>query len=283
MQRPISSTVKPPDRKVQKKELQNVSAASSNSLWLVKIPQAVYEKWANNDNGDTLGTLSVMTTSEANKKLVVKLTEEDQQISTENSKQATSVTDFVLEEFTGGLTFIPFLKNENSGAYEVKGHISKQFVLKPRGDDKYRDFVRQRTLLASSRARTTKELDPSVIHAGLPISSEVDFIPPVYADTKRKLAEQRLNPSKKIKSTGDTKDLKSKMFQAFEKKDRLTFKEIISFCQSNEKEMKDQLKDYALYHSKGPYKNYWELKPEYRVQVMNTGVGATTSPDSKTS
>ena len=73
----------------------------------------------------------------------------------------------------------------------------------------------------------------------------------------------------------DVKELRASMFQAFEKKEKLTFKEVLSFCQTaSGKDLKLLLKDYAIFHAKGIYRNYWELKPEYRSQSGTVGAAS---------
>ena len=251
---------------VSKKEL-NISSLSQ-SLWLVKIPQIVFDKWSTKRQNEILGTLSITTSvptpgAAAEKKIVVNLTEDNNY---DADEAAASVTDYVLDELSGGVELVPFIHSEETGTFSVRGKISKNCILKPRGDAKYREFCRVRSANALKKTRAIKKMDINDANEAQMKVSIVDFIPPAYVEAKRKISEQKLAPSKKIKGSLDGKDLRSKMFQAFDKKSCATLKEICAVCQATEKDVKDILKDYANYHAKGVYKNFWELKPEYRVQ-----------------
>jgi hypothetical protein len=63
--------------------------------------------------------------------------------------------------------------------------------------------------------------------------------------------------------------LRGRVFEAFEKNDRLTFKEILSSCStvpgfSNPADLRDLLEQYGKYNHRGTYKHFWELKAEFR-------------------
>lgn len=257
-------------QQVQKKELNTTDA--NQSLWLVKIPQIVYENLASRRSGETIGTLKL----QANKQVLVHL---------DGAAGDVPVTDYFLEEMSKGPQLVSFAHDIEGDYFSSKGVITKQGILRPKGDEKYREYCRNRTAMASTKTRVTRAVDATTIHSAPPVSHEVDFIPPAYVGSKRLSTDQKAHGVKKQKmATTDSKDIRNKIFQAFESRDKLTLKEISAACTSPEKDIKDLLKDYATFHQKGVYRNYWELKPEYRVHrgegEAATGTTSTTSSSS---
>mmetsp|Transcript_4022 Transcript_4022/g.4113 ORF Transcript_4022/g.4113 Transcript_4022/m.4113 type:complete len:283 (-) Transcript_4022:25-873(-) len=266
--------------KVVKKEL-NISSASQ-SLWLVKVPQQVFDNWSTKSHNEVLGTLSITSSAPSNagpsdKKIVINLTNDSNA-----SESSECLTDYVLNELSGGVELTPFVQNEETGAFAVKGKVTKQFTLKPKGDNKYRELCRNRTVNALKRPRIAQAVDGNEANDAQSKIGIMDFIPPGYVDMKRKATEQKnLNVIKRVKGVviGDTKDLRNKMFQAFENKEHLTLKEISLACQAPEKDVKEIVREYAIFHVKGIYRNYWELKPEYRVISHETSTDLKSSPE----
>eukprot|EP01041_Mallomonas_annulata_P001172 gene1172-2276_t len=249
---------------VAKKEL-NLSAGAQ-SLWLMKIPQGVYDSWSTKSHGEVLGTLSVTTSSSstapADKKIIIHLSDDSE-------RNKLDVTDYELDELSGGVELMPFVHNEEDGSFSLKGAITKNCSLKPKGDFKYRESIRARTENASKKIQSVKQIDNDEAFNSQMNIGIVDFIPPHSVQAKRRALEQRTTTAKRIKSAagsteGSGKDIRSKIFQAFEAKELYTLKELANFCQSPEKDVKDVIKDYTNFHSKGLYRNFYELRMEYK-------------------
>jgi len=261
------------DSKESSKAIKKVldTSSLSQSLWLVKIPQIVYDRWSQKNDGDNLGSLNIGSLDgNGLKKVVIKLNNEGNHNNDGTSEENAHnmINEYVVDELSSSLQLVPFLQNEDNQTFSIKGSITKHCTLKPRGDEKYREFLRDRTANASKRERTTKELDPEAMQLGVAPSRSVDFIPPVSSEGKRRGSEMRNAPGKRRKEDIDMKDLRSTMFQAFEKSNTLTMKELTTFCQTAEKDLKPLLRDYAMFHSKGELRNFWELKQEFRNQSV---------------
>ena len=59
------------------------------------------------------------------------------------------------------------------------------------------------------------------------------------------------------------------MFEVFAQNEHNTFKDLVTICKdtpgyTKEKDLKDMLENYAMYHSKGPWRGFYELKPEFK-------------------
>lgn len=105
-------------------------------------------------------------------------------------------------------------------------------------------------------------------------SHTVEFMTSDRMEMKRKAAAEKLSANKASRTSGGDEgdvltQLRSRMFEAFEKTDRLTFKDILSYCSdvagfTREQDLRDLLEEYGRYHHRGTYKHFWELKAEYK-------------------
>jgi hypothetical protein len=87
------------------------------------------------------------------------------------------------------------------------------------------------------------------------MSHEVDFIAPIH------------NKKSKVSKRGrdfDQSDLNSKVLAAFSETEHLTLKELATYCKCTDADVKDLLEIYAKYNKAGKFKNYYELKPEFK-------------------
>lgn len=241
-------------------------ANASNSLWLVKIPQDVAEKWSRAGPNETLGTLRITSVPAQNGRaasheLSVHLISDE---SASSGGVATS-EEFTLDEVPSGPQIYSFEHNKTQRQFSVKGRVSKRYSLKPKSNEQYNQVVRNRTTIASKGGRKITVTENETALIGAITTKEIDFIPPAYVDARKRDAEAGIG--KRTKAVVNVADLKKRMLDAFSQQEFLTFKEIFASCNATgESELRELLKKYALYHSKGKMKMYYELKPEYRPQ-----------------
>lgn len=247
------------------KKRKNLSLnAKDQTLWLVKVPDFVAEKWAKASNDDILGTLSYSVTQSNQpnvppiKKINVNL------IQTEEEKiKNIDVNNFTLEDIvSAGDQMMAFSVNSETDAYGVQGQITKNLLLKPVGTNNYRSLVRDRGVQVRKKTLVVSTQDQrNAMSSGA--SHIVDFIiPPIQ--------RRYLNKAGTIEGF-DSEQLRGKLFEAFSICEQQSLKELIEFCKDltgftkdKEKEVKEQLENYAFYWSKAPHRGKWELKPEYK-------------------
>jgi hypothetical protein len=236
-------------------------SGASKSLWLVKVPHFIAEQWdAHAQDGDVVGKLQIATVP------VPGRVETAHQISVQLSvggEESGAVEEFVLAEIPLGTQVLAFESNPETERFKVRGKIGKSYNMNPRDDEAYRKAIRERTI-NSQKVKEVKSISVSVAQAQSAAIRDVDFIPPRYAEAKQ-LAAQSGTSLKRQRAEVDGKDVRSRVLQAFSEKDRLTFKELMSMTQAPERDLKEQLKNLADFHFKGPYRNFWELKLEYRA------------------
>jgi hypothetical protein len=267
-----------PDGKRQKLNTEGYNT----SLWLVKLPAFVADRWSYTDdpsvkggkakrqNGDLLGNMEIVV-KDGRKQTVVTL---DDGI------------ELTLEDLGTNPNMLVFNKDEDGG-FSTAGKITKHMALNPVPSAQYTNLVRNR-LRKSVERQTVVAVDESVYEA-LEENSTMPLIPPVYTELKAKA--QELKQSRKAAHTGrpaDTTLLLTAIVSAFGSVDKLLFKELVAriqvdhpqvFEMFHEKELREELNKYATYLQGGPFKFYWMLKPDYKDHTARAGSssGAGTS------
>mmetsp|Transcript_66257 Transcript_66257/g.130390 ORF Transcript_66257/g.130390 Transcript_66257/m.130390 type:complete len:295 (-) Transcript_66257:26-910(-) len=245
--------------------------AKDQPLWLVKIPTFVAEKWATMNNDDVLGSMSISLKSAGpnkppTKQLNVKLTQ---------GPSDNGPDSFTLEELKSSSSMVALSADPAKG-FSLDGKITKKMVLKPQINDEYRRLVRERALANVANRKEIGVANMKEIERTSTQSHTVEFISSDRMELKRKAAAEKGLQSNKMSRLGGSADesevttaLRSRVFEAFEKSDRLTFKDILSFCSdvpgfTKEQDLRDLLEQYGQYNYRGTYKHFWELKQEFK-------------------
>ncbi|CAM9398028.1 unnamed protein product [Ectocarpus fasciculatus] len=229
------------------------TADGEKTVWLVKLPQFVAQRLENADNGDVVGSLQLTAPTAGSGGPQVGV-----QISFDGPTE-----EFHLAELPAGSQVIAFSANQDK--FKVKGKISKTYNMNPKDTEEYRRICRERRL-QEAKSNETRALKVEDVQNQSNAPREVDFIPPVYTDAKRGTAAPTgSNKRQRGSNDVDSRDVRNKLLQAFSLRERLTLREINGVCQVPESQLKEQLKTYATFNSKGIYKNYWELKPEFKA------------------
>ena len=238
-------------KKENEKKVLNTADVNS-SLWLVKIPNHIAEKWAEKETNDILGNLSVTMISESNmgppsKKIKIKLAPDP------DVPYVAGMNDFILEELSTGPQLFSFNYNDTSQAFSIAGKVTKKCTLMPENFNSYGKMRQEVEKKDSIKRRTVQSLDNRNVSINLNGSHEIPFIPPVYAD--KKIGKDY---------TIDQDELRQNLFFAMGREEKMTLKELLQVCSCNEADLKTLLSSYCVYNKKGLNKYYYELKPEYK-------------------
>ena len=239
-------------------------STKNQSLWLVKVPTFVAERWATAESEELLGSLSINSVALKPNAPPVK------QITVKLTNDRSEPEEFTLEELSTSdfQQLMAFKFFEKSDSFAVQGQVSKNLSLKPKDTRQYREIVRERGIKATTR-QETQHCTEEDVYNGKSGSNTVDFIPPAHAELKRKTQEMQYANKMGRTTVLDVSDLRNKVFESFAMKEKYTLKELLAICKdvpgfSKEKELRDLLENYGKYHAKGPYQRFWELKLEYR-------------------
>jgi hypothetical protein len=258
--------------------------ALEQSLWLVKVPSFVAERWSRAENDEILGSLTVSQKSSGpnlppSKQLNVLLEKVD---------GATGPDSFTLEELkSSNDSFVAFsTETDPTKGFSIDGKVTKNMLLKPHINEEYRKLIRDRGL---SKVVARKQIGMANVHdieRTATQSHTVEFIASDRMELKRRAAAEKLSSKSSRLSlsvgAGNLDEaseelvlaMKTRIFQAFEESERLTFKDLVQCCSevegfSKEKDLRDLLEIYGKYHSRGALKHFWELKPEFKDHSLS--------------
>jgi len=259
------------------------------SLWLVKVPGFIADKWATAEHDEILGQLKITLKSTGPNKPPTKQLSVILNNNTGDSSN-TVPSNYTLEEVTtlkgcddNFIAFSSDKSNGNSDGYYMDGKVTKNLILKPQNNSEYRQLVRDRSLSKIVNRKQVQEADFSAIELAASQSNNVDFISAEKIELKRKLQMEKLSSGVKrssVQSSGNGASevdlIKSRVFEAFDKNSKLQMKDIIVICGdihslTKEKTIKDLLETYGKYISRGPFRQFCELKPEFKNTSITAG------------
>ena len=255
--------------------------AKNQSLWLVKVPREVAESWSQKQSDEVLGSLSINTVAAGPnappvKKISVKL----------SSGGGIDGEEFTLEDLSSNdRQLLAFKLNEHSNSFAIQGQVTKSLVLRPRETKQYREKVRGRSIVATTR-QETQSVTEDAVELQRSVDRTIDFIPPAHAELKRKAQEANYaNKMGRSTASFDPTELRSKVFEAFAVNERYTLKELRVICKdvpgfSKEKDLKDCLDKYARYNMKGVFKGLWEIKLEFKDHAQQKPPASSSSSSS---
>ena len=274
-------------RKVDKLEL-NMEKVSE-SLWLCKVPEFLGEKLARAKHDEVVGKFRISVKSGGPGKPKVKSTtvhisEREELIL--NEEEIAIPKDYTLEDTTVGddVRMITFSNTNGSDGtvttgYKLNGKITKSMILRPDGVQ-YARLLRDRNMRSHDRKQTVASNNEDAIlniH-GDRSKALIDFQAPLAAEMRKKAKEADLaNKNIARRSTSKQSEeqmnaLRDKLMIAFAKTERLKQTDIQAFCHDvpgyTQLRVKELLEEYCKYYQKGTYKHFWELKPEYRDNLM---------------
>ena len=250
-------------RQDNQKKILNYQEGLNKNLWLIKIPQYVSDMLESAENGDIIGSMQI------DKKIIPgKPGASSHSLSVELSFNGET-EQYVMQEIPiGDNQGLAAFSSDIDNNFQVKGNITKNYNLNPKDTESYRKRKREESL-AASKGNVTRSLAIQDVRTGPTSTMEVDFIPPKYAEIKRAAAGSSVHGGRRSRSDVDARDIRGRIFEAFSKNERLPLKAIIQSCEASEKEVKDVLKQYATFHSKGPHRNLWELNSDIRISSDN--------------
>jgi hypothetical protein len=235
--------------------------SADKTVWLVKLPQFVAQRLDKAEDGDVVGSLQLSAPAPGSSGPTVSV----------EVNYNGPTEEFHLTELPTGPQVVAFSSHQDK--FKIKGKVSKTYNMNPKDTEEYRRVCRERRQL-EAKTRETHALKMEDVQQQSNAPKEVDFIPPAYAEAKRNAAGA-VGSNKRQRASTDaaSKDIRNEILKAFSLRERLTLREITSVTHIAESQLKDNLKVYATYNTKGAFMSYWELKPEYKFTAA-TGLAA---------
>jgi hypothetical protein len=274
---------------LKKRSIESVKPLDANGLnqqlWLVKLPAFVAEQWSSAKHDDVLGTFMIgmvppKNGKPASKQLMVKLKPGAGENGVSKGPDSFTLDEIganaVSSSKDAGLTdsMVAFSNDAKAEEFSINGKITKSLVLRPQHNSDYSNLVHDRSLQKLANRREVKTANFESLQKAADQNYTVEFITSSKVDMKVKIGEDL-----------DRSTLKSKIFEAFEKSQLLSLKEIIDYCKgvkgfSNEKDLKLLLKDYAVYNTHSINRGFYQLKSEYHSKLLTSTSSSTSNSTS---
>jgi hypothetical protein len=221
------------------------SEKASQSLWLVKLPVELANQWSDCAQDDLVGNLVMK--NQNGKKVI--------EVETQNG------VSFVLDEIVQSASLqdnVFSFDQTTDKSFRLLGKVTKRYVLRS-------DSTTQKANNNHSANKRGKLLSPEEIRA-----------------LQQQASSSTLNSTNQLKSTTSTRTIEAPkltaaeinqcrvlILEALKTAPKIAFAEIEKHCKKHvpnvaDKDIRDILNKYAIYHNRGDYRGLWEIKPEYR-------------------
>jgi len=229
---------------------------SGKGLWLVKVPKYLAEKW---NNASAQGNLEVgrirITQPQAPSEKQDVVFHLNQNVAKSGSSDKPCPTEHQFEMTSLGDQTIYILKQDEEPQKEtlsVIGKVLQKAECRPKRDDlSYLELKRKEVAKFSEPKKKIIQLEAPVVQ---------NFMPRVHhvhtAEVKDKAKKQR-------SSKEEVQDI---LYRLFAKHQYYHLRDLERITKQPVGYLKEVLRDVCRVNAKGPHKNTWELKPEYRTR-----------------
>ena len=250
-----------PEQNIDSDAFVDISAANRR-VWLVKVPDFFAEKLEEVENeyeGQDMYIGSVKAIPSKNggpPQLQIQL-DEDGPMSQDIPLQYTLSSVKPSQKI-----YLMVNSAETDEVLAIQGKVEQECHMMPVLDDeRYRSVLKNRNLQANRPKRTVQLVQDYDSQFGIQHVSERSL--------------QSLNMSKHIEPDLRRErlpqgEVMNMIFTLFERFERLTFNEIVSHTNQPPAFIKELLSEVAIYNKRGPYKNYYELLPQYTKRPKNS-------------
>uniref|UniRef100_T1IKY7 General transcription factor IIF subunit 2 n=1 Tax=Strigamia maritima TaxID=126957 RepID=T1IKY7_STRMM len=229
---------------------------ASNGVWLVKVPKYISEQWSKSSAPD-VGKLSIskVDAPRSGSALDIRFVLNDCLAQNSDDGPIPKEHEFLMTNNTGQKLYVCSQSGEKVG---FEGRVIERAECRPSSGDK--DYIKMKKLLvfrANQPVRTVKQLGV-IVNFFKPIAdhqNNIDF------DLKKK------NEGFKVRS--DKGKVQELLFEAFEKHQYYSIKDLVRVTLQPMAYLKLILKEFCNYNIKNPHKNMWQLKPEYGQYTMD--------------
>lgn len=236
---------------------------SQRKIWLVKLPDFLMERWSsmskNWTEGIDFGTVRIYEQL-PNKQVQVSM-------HLSNDPRLSDLPkDYDLSFVRNAKPNSAFSEKEgNNHSLEIEGKIEQECLVKPIINDTYKQLVKERNVKSNQPKRTIQYLDQERTDVKYGVLAPV--------------SENILLTKKKQKFSSEHKrerlpraELLDLLFTAFEKYPRWTLKGLVNYSKQPVVYLKELLNEISVYNKRGPFKNTFELKPEYQASAARSEI-----------
>lgn len=226
-------------------------SSANRRVWLVKVPDYLAERLGELDEeGLELGSVRA-TPSSAGGPAQVKL------VLSPAGPCGDLPMEYDLQLSKCDQTMHLFCEDLAGKALALEGRVEQKCELKPVYNEQYREVMQRRNDVANRPKRTVKVVD------SLTDNIKMGLIPHVSEHEMLMKRKRRYEPELR-KERLPREEVMDMLFRAFERIPHWQFKNLVDHTQQPATYLKEILGEIAIYNTRGPYKNLYELRPEYK-------------------
>ncbi|KAL3840270.1 hypothetical protein ACJIZ3_024861 [Penstemon smallii] len=168
--------------------------------------------------------------------------------------------------------FVPLcvFSDTNQGKVAAEGKIDHKFDMKPHhaNIDDYRKMCRERTNKSMVKNRQIQIIDNDRGALMRPMPGMMGFITSTSKDKKKPVPVKGSDMKRTRRDRGELEDI---MFKLFERQPNWALKQLVQETDQPAQFLKEILNELCVYNKRGTNQGTYELKPEYKKSVEDTG------------
>ncbi|KAL6504718.1 hypothetical protein OROHE_023476 [Orobanche hederae] len=246
------------------------TAKADRSIWLMKCPTVVSKAWQSSAaSGDSPPVAKVVVSLDL-------LQPEDPSSLEFTMEMAGSEVVNMPKSYSLNMCkdFIPMsvFSETNQGRAAVEGKVENKFDMKPHhaNIEEYRKLCRDRTNKSMVKNRQVQVIKNDRGEHMRPMPGMMGLITSTSKDKKKAVPVKATDMKRTRRDRGELEDI---MFKLFERQPNWTLKQLVQETDQPAQFMKEILNDLCLYNKRGANQGTYELKPEYKKSVEDTGAG----------
>eukprot|EP01113_Clastostelium_recurvatum_P029552 TRINITY_DN3566_c0_g1_i3.p1 TRINITY_DN3566_c0_g1~~TRINITY_DN3566_c0_g1_i3.p1 ORF type:complete len:280 (-),score=72.65 TRINITY_DN3566_c0_g1_i3:132-971(-) len=276
----MSSTTSTSSQAIKRPPADEMDDVSLNEIpdrriWLVKIPKKLHQHWFSSASSSSSSFSSSSSSSAP-----FDPSRDVGMITVDPSSRGIQLTianapPSIPNKYNMTLRAIPqetptkvFLDDDG---VTFSGSVESKLDMEPvsGGDADYRALMRARSVISNRKDRQIKTISatshedaaPALMAPSLFRASNPDWI------NRNSKKEERLMAKRVSRNKDEVLDM---LFAAFEKKPFYNLEGLVTLTEQPHQHLKNILADVAIKHVKGPNRNMYELKPEFRSSTSAT-------------
>ncbi|KAK4434560.1 hypothetical protein Salat_0618800 [Sesamum alatum] len=244
------------------------SAKAERSIWLMKCPPVVSKAWqssaASGDSPPLAKVVVSLDPLQSEDPSALQFTMEMAGNEVVNMPKSYSLNMF--KDFVPMCVF----SQTNQGRIAVEGKMEHKFDMKPHHEniEEYRKMCRERTNKSMIKNRQVQVINNDNGAHMRPMPGMMGFITSTSKDKKKAAPVKSSEVKRTRRDRGELEDI---MFKLFERQPNWALKQLVQETDQPAQFLKEILNELCVYNKRGTNQGTYELKPEYKKSVGDTG------------
>lgn len=241
---------------------------SERSVWLMKCPLVVAKSWQSHTSASDSQPLSKVVVS------LDPLRPEDPSSLQFTMEMAGNEVGHVPKTYSLNMfkDFVPMavFSEANQARVAVEGKVEHKFDMKPHNEnmEEYRKMCRERTNKSMIKNRQIQVIDND---RGVHMRPMPGMVGLIASNSKDKKKAAPVKGSEVKRTRRDRGELEDIMFKLFERQPNWALKQLVQETDQPAQFLKEILNELCVYNKRGTNQGTYELKPEYKKSVEDTG------------